>query len=60
MKKILLLTFLLPLIAFSQPGKQINDQKMKKAAFEKRITEELSKPATEPIKHSPEAKSQTN
>ena len=39
MKKILLLTFLLPLIAFSQPGKQMNDQKMKKAAFEKRITD---------------------
>ena len=39
MKKILLLTFLLPLIAFSQPGKQMNDQKMKKASFEKRITD---------------------
>ena len=37
MKKTLLLTFLLPLIAFSQPGKQINNQKMKKVAFEKRI-----------------------
>ena len=37
MKKILILTVLLPLFAFSQPGKQINNEKMKKAAFEKRI-----------------------
>tara|TARA_B100000427_G_C15425942_1_gene558490 strand:+ start:543 stop:1055 length:513 start_codon:yes stop_codon:yes gene_type:complete len=37
MKKILILTLLFPVFAFSQPGKQMNDQKMKKASFEKRI-----------------------
>ena len=37
MKKILILTVFLPLFAFSQPGKQINNEKIKKAAFEKRI-----------------------
>tara|TARA_B100000029_G_C17121016_1_gene795078 strand:- start:64 stop:660 length:597 start_codon:yes stop_codon:yes gene_type:complete len=46
MKKILIITFLLPLFAFSQPGKQMNNEKMKKVAFEKRIIdkwEEYSK-----------------
>ena len=35
MKKILLLTVLLPLFAFSQPSKKMNNEKMKKVAFEK-------------------------
>ncbi len=39
MKKILILTVLLPLFAFSQPGKQINNEKMKRAAFEKKIVD---------------------
>ena len=37
MKKALILIVLLPIIALSQPGKQMNNEKMKKAAFEKRI-----------------------
>ncbi len=34
------LLFLFPLFAFSQPGKNINNEKMKQAAFEKRITDQ--------------------